>query len=98
MDQVKVFAIVLLVSALVAGLANCSIWEGQIVATTEILLSASPDGVATRLIPKGAKLVVTGCVDTKHYIIPQVEDAAGKRWFIIDGEFDFVGTHRPWGC
>ena len=73
-------------------------WEGHIVAKTEILLSASPDGVASSSLPKGTKLVVTGCVDTKHYVIPQVEDAAGKRWFVVDGEFAFVGTHRPWGC
>jgi hypothetical protein len=72
--------------------------EARIRADTLIALAASPSADAVVEMPAGTELSVTRCVDTKHYIVPEVVDADGATWFVVGGRFHFVDERRPWGC
>lgn len=51
---------------------------------------AASDPAQTQVISTleaGDELVVSGCVDLKHYIVPEVELRDGKKGYVIEGAF-----------
>lgn len=93
MERPKIFALLLL-----SLLSGCAFDDGRLVAETEISLAATSDGVPVLTLPAGTQLTVQRCVDTKHYVVPEVVDDDGSVYFVVDGKFHFLEDKRPWGC
>jgi hypothetical protein len=94
----KNVAIVILLAVLVGAALYAVTTKGRIMADTAIYLATSPSGEAAKELPAGTEAVVKRCIDTKHYIVPEIVDEQGKSWFVVGGRFHFVDHRRPWGC
>lgn len=72
--------------------------KARILADTTVHLAKEASSEPVKELPAGSEVAVKRCIDTKHYIVPEILDKSGAAWYVVGGRFHFVGNRRPWGC